>query len=71
MIPVLPDAKLKSIIIVLQKNWVAIFSVFMVIIGLVIMLKLNHRFAGVHNPPAKIISINNENYEYLIFLTNA
>ena len=53
----------------IQRNWLAIISLFMVLIGMVITAKLKYKFKGAHNPPAEVISIKNENYEYLTFLT--
>lgn len=41
----------------------------MMLVGAGIAQKFKHAVDGVTNPPAKIISIQNENYEYLTFLT--
>lgn len=64
-----PDAKFIGIISLIQRNWLAIISLLMASAGVVITFKLKHRFEGVHYPPTEIISIKNENYEYLTFLT--
>ena len=53
----------------IQRNWLAIISLFMVFVGAVITAKLKYKFKGAHFPPAEVISIKNENYEYLTFLT--
>lgn len=53
----------------LKRNWLAIISLVMMLIGGVIAWRFNYKINGVTNPPAKIISIQNENYEYLTFLT--
>ena len=53
----------------IQRNWLAIISLAMVFVGIIISFKLKHKFKGAHNPPAEVISIKNENYEYLTFLT--
>ena len=64
-----PDAKFVGIIQLIKQNWLALISLFMIFLGVCIMLKLKHKFDGAHNPPAEIINIKNENYEYLTFLT--
>lgn len=64
-----PDDKFIGIIPMIQRNWLAIISLLMASAGIVITLKLKHRFNGVHNPPVEITNIKNENYEYLTFLT--
>lgn len=63
------DAQFVGIIPLLQRNWLALLSLFMVLTGIKIMSKLKHRFEGVNNPPTEITSIKSENYEYLTFLT--
>ena len=64
-----PDAKFIGLVPLIQRNWLAIISLFMALVGVVITFKLKHRFRGVHYPPAEITSIKSENYEYLTFLT--
>lgn len=64
-----PDAEFIGIIPLLQRNWLAIISLLMALVGTGITFKLKHRFEGVHYPPAEITNIKNENYEYLTFLT--
>lgn len=63
------DAQFIGIIPLLQRNWLALLSLFMVLTGIKIMSKLKYRFEGVNNPPTEITSIKSENYEYLTFLT--
>ena len=53
----------------IKRNWLAIISLIMMLLGAIIARKFKHAVDGVTNPPAKIISIQNENYEYLTFLT--
>ena len=64
-----PDAKFIGFLPLIKRNWVAIISLLMVLVSWLISLKLEHRFKGAHNPVAEIISIKNENYEHLTFLT--
>lgn len=64
-----PNAKFIGFIPLIQRNWLAITSLLMALVGTVITFKLKHRFKGVHHPPAEITNIKNENYEYLTFLT--
>lgn len=64
-----PDAKFIGFWPLIKRNWVAIISLLMVFAGGIISVKLKRRFRGVHNPPAKITRIKNENYEHLTFLT--
>lgn len=64
-----PDAKFIGFGPLIKRNWVAIISLLMVFVSCIISLKLEHRFNGAHNPVAKVISIKNENYEHLTFLT--
>lgn len=63
------DAKFIGIIPLLQRNWLSITSLIMILVGIGITFKLKHKFKGVHHPPAEIVNIQNENYEYLTFLT--
>ena len=64
-----PDAKFIGWWPLIKRNWEAIISLLMVFISWSISLKLEHRFEGALNPVAEIISIKNENYEHLTFLT--
>lgn len=63
------DAKFIGVVPFLQRNWLSLLSLIMVLYGMIIMSKLKRRFRGVHQPPAEITSIKSENYEYLTFLT--
>jgi hypothetical protein len=53
----------------LKRNWLAFISLSFAILGWFVASFEKHRWAGVHNPPHKIKTIKNENYEYLTFLT--
>lgn len=64
-----PNAKFIGFIPLLQKNILATISILMVILGIVLAHRIQYRWKGVTNPPYKIASIRNENYEYLTFLT--
>ena len=45
----------------IKRNWLAIISLVMMLVGAGIARKFKHAVDGVTNPPAKIISIQNEN----------
>ena len=64
-----PEAKFIGVWPLIKRNWVAIISLLMVLVSWIISLKLKHGFKGVNNPPVEIVSVKNENYEYLTFLT--
>lgn len=53
----------------LQRNWLALLSLFLALIGWVLALNEQWKWKGVSNPSYEIQSIKNENYEYLTFLT--
>ncbi len=63
------NATFIGILPLIKRNWLAIISLVMMLLGAGIARKFKHAVDGVTNPPAKIISIQNENYEYLTFLT--
>ncbi len=65
----LPDAEFIGFLPLIKRNWLAIISLLMALTGVIISCRLKHKFRGTHNPPTDIISIKNENYEYLTFLT--
>lgn len=52
-----------------KENWLAIICVFMVIVGFVLYKLLEHRWNGTRDLPVKVVAVENENYEYLTFLT--
>lgn len=52
-----------------ERNILAIISIIMVIWGIALAYRIQYKWKGVTNPPYKIKSIRNENYEYLTFLT--
>lgn len=64
-----PEAKFIGVWSLIKRNGVAIISLLMVLVSWIISIKLKHRFKGAHNPPVEIVSVKNENYEYLTFLT--
>lgn len=53
----------------LERNWLALLSLSLAILGLCIAAREEYRWRGVTNLPYKIESIKNCNYEYLTFLT--
>lgn len=53
----------------MKRNWLAFISLLFAILGWLVASREKQRWAGVTNPPYKIESIKNENYEYLTFLT--
>ena len=53
----------------LEKNLLALFSLFLAVMGLIVAYLKKRKWKGVSNPPYIIKSIKNENYEYLTFLT--
>lgn len=53
----------------IQRNIVSLISLCMLVISLYFVCKMRYEWKGVYSPPYEIISIKNENYEYLSFLT--
>lgn len=53
----------------LKKNWLALFSLLCVILGLITARFTEGELSGAYNPPYEIESIENKDYEYLTFLT--
>lgn len=53
----------------LKDNWLAMTSLIMCILGVVFSVGIKYEWKGVTNPPYKIKTVKNENYEYLTFLT--
>lgn len=64
-----PCAKFVGFTELLKRNTISIFSLICAIISWCLAEKLKYQWNGVTNPPYKIKKINNENYEYLTFLT--
>ncbi len=54
---------------ILKRNWLALSSLVLCLLGVFFALQINYEWKGVYNPPYEISSIRNENYEYLTFLT--
>lgn len=53
----------------LKRNWFAFISLLLALLGIVFASMERRKWAGVSNPPYEILSVKNENYEYLTFLT--
>lgn len=53
----------------LRRNWLALIALIMTAIGLYFTRTIHRKDTGTNNPPVKIVSVKNENYEYLTFLT--
>ncbi len=68
-IPFIGESKFNGWLDLLDRNWLAIVSLIMIIIGVCISFKMKHDLKGVQNPPVRILKLKNENYEYLTFLT--
>lgn len=64
-----PGAKFIGILPLLKRNVLAIISAIFLIISCLMAYMTKYEWDGVNNPPYKIKSIKNENYEYLTFLT--
>lgn len=52
-----------------KENWIAIICIIMVLVGFFLYKRLEHRWNGTRNLPVQVITVENENYEYLTFLT--
>ncbi len=63
------DAKFIGFAELFRRNVLSMISLGCAIISLILAKSFQYRWAGVKNPPYKIKSIKNENYEYLTFLT--
>lgn len=64
-----PNAKFIGLLPLLERNVLAIISALLALISYLLTCKTKYEWKGVTNPPHKINSIKNENYEYLTFLT--
>ena len=64
-----PDATFIGVGPLLKRNILPIISAILAIVSWLFACQTNYEWAGVHNPPYKIESVKNENYEYLTFLT--
>jgi hypothetical protein len=64
-----PGAYFIGILPLLQRNILALISIVLALISWVLSIKTKYEWAGVTNPPYKINTVKNENYEYLTFLT--
>lgn len=64
-----PNAKFIGWIPLLKRNVLSIISASLALISYLLTCRTKYEWKGVTNPPHKINSIKNENYEYLTFLT--
>lgn len=64
-----PNAKFIGLEKLLKRNWVALSSLILALVGLLCAFIIQRKWAGLSNPPYTIKTIKNENYEYLTFLT--
>ena len=62
------DAHFIGVMPLLKRNWFAFISLLLALLGIVFASMKRRKWAGATNPPYEIISIKNENYEYLTFL---
>lgn len=65
----LKDAHFIDVIPLLKQNWVAFIFLLLAVLGFAFAFIERRKWAGVSNPPYEILSVKNENYEYLTFLT--
>ncbi|MFC4596857.1 anti-phage protein KwaA [Cohnella hongkongensis] len=63
------DAKFVGIVPLLKRNVLPLIAAILSIVSWLLTQKTKYEWAGVTNPPYTIVSIKNENYEYLTFLT--
>lgn len=63
------NAKFIGFVQLLQKNILSIIFLCLTIISWGLTKVMKYRWRGVCNPPYKITSVKNENFEYLTFLT--
>lgn len=63
------NAKFIGWIPLLKRNVLSIIAALLALISYLLTCKTKYEWKGVTNPPHKISSIKNENYEYLTFLT--
>lgn len=56
-------------ILLLKNNLLALVSLLLAVMGWIVASLKKRKWKGVFNPPYRIKSIKNENYEYLTFLT--
>ena len=54
---------------VLRRNWLSSINLFFLALGFIFAKRTEYEWAGAKNPPYKVKSVKNENYEYLTFLT--
>lgn len=64
-----PDARFIGIGPLLKRNITSLISIIFAIISWFFACRTDYEWAGTYNPPYKIESVKNENYEYLTFLT--
>ena len=50
---------------VLRRNWLSSINLFFLALGFIFAKRTEYEWAGAKNPPYKVKSVKNENYEYL------
>ena len=63
------DARFIGFIPLLSRNILPVVSIILAALGLLGVRKTEYEWKGVTNPPYRIKTVRNENYEYLTFLT--
>lgn len=53
----------------LRNNFLSVTNLFLLALGIIFAKRTEYEWAGVKNPPHKVTSVKDENYEYLTFLT--
>ncbi len=53
----------------IRRNIIAIIALLLLVYGFILTKKFKYKWKGVVQPSVNILSIKNENYEYLTFLT--
>lgn len=64
-----PGASFIGILSLLKRNILSLLSLALVLVSWALSKKTKYEWQGVTNPPHEIITVKNENYEYLTFLT--
>ena len=64
-----PGASFIGVPSLLKRNILSLLSLALVLVSWALSKKTKYEWQGVTNPPYEIITVKNENYEYLTFLT--
>lgn len=59
----------EAAVLICRQNLLPLICVFMALLGFVLFHLLEHRWNGTRHLPVKVTSVENENFEYLTFLT--